>query len=111
MMTALLLAAALAPAAPLPVRAREGVPCQVDTEFYPWLVYVRFEPGIQEGLVVPPGMVLTVDGRRAGLGELPGLLNQAGPGVRGSGPVWRRAKACRAWTRGGRLEALEVTLR
>jgi hypothetical protein len=110
-MTALLLAASLAPAAPLPCRVLEGELDGLETEPGPlWILYVRRKPGeAPEGHVVAPGMVLVVEGRRANLGELPGLFNQYWP----SEGVWRvpRAKSCRAWLRGGRLEALEVTLR
>jgi hypothetical protein len=110
MLPAIALAAALSPAAPLPARAEAGRLAGLRTDAYPWVLLLR-HAGRVERYEVHAGLVLTVEGRRAGLGELPGLFRLDGPGVRGSGPVWTRAGSCRAWTRGGRLEALEISLR
>jgi hypothetical protein len=108
-----LAAALLSPAAPLPARAEDvrlyRLECY-DRDGY-WKVVLGKDRWSTTAYVVYPDLRLTIEGRRANLGELPGLLNEVGPGVRGSGPVWPRAKSCRAWTRGGRLEALEISLR
>jgi hypothetical protein len=120
-----LAAALLSPAAPLPYTVREGVPGPfVVRQGGGWTVWL-FREGWEghepdavplrlyaggECYDVHAGLVLTVDGRRADLGELPGLLDRRWR-TEGGWHKAPRAKSCRAWVRGGRLEALEVSLR